>query len=316
MNDNEVVNMLVKDILDDKKKASRNKLIIRLLILIYVAVMSYFAITSGLFNSSKPNPIDENHIATVNIYGSIDTNTDSSAKNIIKALNKAFKNEHAKMVVLQINSPGGRPVQAAYIHDEIIKLKELYKKPVVSIIEDSGASAAYLIAVAADNIYANPSSIVGSIGVRMDGFNYKKIMDTIGIKSTTLTAGNNKDLLSPFKDVNPEGVKHISNLLENVHSHFIEFVLNGRGDRLLVKDNKDLFSGLFWTGEEARKLGLIDGFDSIYDIKRFTKTEFVVNYNNKKNFMEQIMGDLGASISNSLVASINQSVLSQGVVLR
>jgi protease-4 len=284
--------------------------------LTYIAVMSYFVITSGLFSATKESTATEKHIATVNIYGSIDTNTDSSAKNIIKALNKAFKNEQSEMVVLQINSPGGRPVQAAYIHDEIVRLKKQYNKPVVSIIEDSGASAAYLIAVATDTIYANQSSIVGSIGVRMDGFNYKKIMDTIGIKNTTLTAGNNKDLLSPFKEVNPEGVKHISHLLENVHSHFIKFVVDGRGDRLAIKDNQELFSGLFWTGEEAKKLGLIDGFESIYDIKRITEMELVVNYNNKKNFMEQIMGDLGASISSSLVGSIDQALLTKGVTLR
>lgn len=310
-----VNDLLIKDLINEKKSVSRNKLIFRLFILLYISITTYFILSSGVLDSKVGPSKSEPHIATVNIYGSIDTVSESSSKKIIKALNKAFENKNSKEVVLQINSPGGRPVQAAYIHDEIIKLKQIYKKPVTAIIEDSGASAAYLISVAADNIYANKSSIVGSIGVRMDSFNFKGAMDTIGVKNTTITSGNNKDMLSPFNEINPEGVKHVSGLLSSVHTHFIDYVKDGRGDRLDA-DNKDLFSGLFWTGEDALKLGLIDGFKSIHDLARGHDTELIVNYNTKKTLLDSFIKDISVSMSSSLVSAMSSQLHNEGLNLK
>jgi signal peptide peptidase SppA len=197
------------------------------------------------------------HTALVRVDGLISGSTEASAKNVIEALRKAFKDKNTVGVIVEINSPGGSPVQAGEIYDEIQKLRQQYPKiPIHAVASDVCASGGYYIAAAAQNIYANKASIVGSIGVRMDSFGFTDAIAKLGIERRAYTAGNNKDFLDPFKPVNPTEVQHLQGMLDAIHQQFIAAVKQGRGERL--KDNPEVFSGLMWTGEQSVGLGLVD----------------------------------------------------------
>jgi len=198
------------------------------------------------------------HAALVRIEGAIDANADASAERVIKGLRTAFDNEKVKALVLEIDSPGGSPVQAEMIHREIRRLKAHNPEHrIVAVINDTGASAAYYIAVATDEIYANRASLVGSIGVRMDSFGFTDAMQRLGIERRLYVAGDHKGALDMFSPVRVEEETHIRDTLAGVHTQFIAAVRKGRGERL--KGEEEVFSGLFWSGEEALALGLVDG---------------------------------------------------------
>jgi len=210
---------------------------------------------------------NEDHIAVVKINGEIGPGSDASADKINVALRKAFKAENSQAILLRINSPGGSPVQSGRIYDEIQRLRKKHpEKPVYAVIDDLCASGGYYVATAADKIYADKASLIGSIGVRMDSFGFVGTLDKLGIERRTLTAGENKALLDPFAPANPEANVHLQGMLNEIHDQFITAVKEGRGDRL--KETDDLFSGLIWTGQQSVALGLIDELSDVDAVSR------------------------------------------------
>lgn len=245
------------------------------------------------------------HTAVVNVGGVIADGEDANAEAINEGLRAAFESPNSKAVVLRINSPGGSPVQSAYVYDEIRRLRSLHKdKKLYAVITDMGASGAYFIASAADKIYVNPGSLVGSIGVIMQGFGVEGLMQKLGVENRTLTAGEHKAILSPFEAIKPEEKEHVKRLLEQVHQQFITAVKQGRGQRLSA-DNPDIFSGLFWTGQQAVELGLADGFGSVDSVARtVVGAEELVDYTKTLDPFSEFVRRLGASMGSAAVAKL------------
>jgi protease-4 len=247
------------------------------------------------------------HTALVEVRGEIASETDANADSLMTALRSAFEDEGAKAVVLRINSPGGSPVQAGLVNDEVRRLKALHKKKVFAVCEEMCASAAYYIAVAADDIYVDKASMVGSIGVLMDGFGFTGIMDKLGVERRLMTAGRNKGMLDPFSARNPSQDAYAQAMLDQIHKQFIKVVTDGRGKRLKVGD--DTFSGLFWNGEEAVSLGLADHLGSLDQIARdVVKAEDVIDYTQKENLAERLAKRFGASIGAGAVSAMRGAV--------
>ena len=268
--------------------------------LFFVAYLIIFLI--AFLGSNKMDTIgsNERHTALVSLIGVIADGEEASANNVVAGLRDAFENENSAAVILQINSPGGSPVQSAYINNEIGRLRELHPtKPIYAVISDICASGGVYVAVAADKIFANESSIVGSIGVRMDGFGFEDAIEKLGIERRLLTAGEHKALLDPFSPENPVEKQHIQALLDDVHQEFIDVVKAGRGDRL-ANDPK-LFSGLFWTGTKAMELGLVDGLGSPgYVAREVIGVEDIIDYSHQEDFFDRFAGRIGTAIGSSL----------------
>ena len=253
----------------------------------------------GMGGASPSQP----HTAVVAIKGEIADGADASAEWVVTALRAAFEDEGSQAVVLQINSPGGSPVQAGIINDEIRRLKEKHKKPVYAVVEESCASAAYYIAVAADEIYVDKASIVGSIGVLMDGFGFTGLMDKLGVERRLMTAGVNKGFLDPFSPQTKNQRAHAQTLLDQIHQQFIQVVREGRGKRL--KETPDLFSGLFWSGEQAVDLGLADGLGNLdYVAREIVKAEDIIDYTRHENVAERLAKRFGAAIGEGAVRAM------------
>lgn len=206
------------------------------------------------------------HVAVVSIYGVISDSDYANAVDIYESLSRAFAHPMSRAVFLDINSPGGSPVQSAQIYRAVTRLKAEYKKPVYAVISDVGASGAYYVAAAADKIYADPASIVGSIGVIYESFGVADLLAKIGVDPRTITSGENKDFLSMTRPLRPEEVAHMEALLSEVHAQFRDAVKAGRGDRLKDAEHPEIFSGLFWTGEKAQALGLVDGLGDMHEV--------------------------------------------------
>lgn len=242
--------------------------------------------------------------AMVDLQGVIAHDTEAGADNIVTGLRAAFDNKTTAGVIIRINSPGGSPVQAGYINDEIYRLKQKYPKiPVYAVIEDICASGGYYVAAAADQIYADKASIVGSIGVRMDSFGFVAAMDKLGIERRLLTAGAHKGFLDPFSPLKSEDVDHISKLLEEIHQQFINTVLKGRRDR--IKQTPELFSGLVWTGERSLELGLVDALGSTSFVAReMIGAEDIVDFTPHQNYLDQFAHRIGARV----LAELQQSI--------
>ncbi|OEY96240.1 peptidase S49 [Acinetobacter proteolyticus] len=271
------------------------------------------AMTKSCTSSSDKatTSISSNHLAVVDIVGTIDSSAGQSTVNsedTNKALKRAFEASGSKAVALNINSPGGSPVQSDEIWQEIRYQKKQHPdKKVYAVIGDMGASGAYYIASAADEIIVNPSSLVGSIGVIMPNYGLSGLAQKLGIEDRTLTAGSNKDILSMTKPLDPAQKQHVQSVLDNVHTHFINAVKEGRGKRLKSNDPA-IFSGLFWTGEQAVALGVADRSGSLTTLMRDLKIEQKVDYTVQRNPLESILGrmgaQLGAGISSSLAAQL------------
>jgi len=240
------------------------------------------------------------HTALVEVDGLIAPGSDASADRITSALQSAFEDERTQGVVLRINSPGGSPVQAQTIYDEMRRLRKKYPKiPLYAVVEDLCASGGYYIAVGADRIYVSKSSIVGSIGVRMDGFGVTGLMEKLGIERRLLTAGKNKALLDPFLPVEKDQEQYVLGLLKEIHQQFIDTVREGRGDRL--KETPEMFSGLIWTGQKGIELGLVDALGTLdYVARDVVKAEEIVDYTQKENIAERIVKRFGASMAGAL----------------
>lgn len=283
--------------LKEQRRARKWGIFFKLFFVAYLIIFLFAFIGSNNMDSIKSA---ERHTALVSLIGVIADGEEASANNVVAGLRDAFENENSAAVILQINSPGGSPVQSAYINNEIIRLRELNPtKPIYAVISDICASGGIYVAVATDKIFANESSIVGSIGVRMDGFGFEDAIDKLGIERRLLTAGEHKALLDPFSPENPVEKQHVQALLDDVHQEFIDVVKEGRGDRL-ANDPK-LFSGLFWTGTKAMELGLVDGLGSPgYVAREVVGVEDIVDYSYQEDFFERFAGRIGTSIGSSL----------------
>jgi protease IV len=243
------------------------------------------------------------HTAVIEIKGEIGSEGEASAESVVAAMRSAFEDNGAQAVVLLINSPGGSPVQAGIIYDEMKRLRAKHKKAIYAVVEESCASAAYYIAAATDRIFVDKASIVGSIGVLMDGFGFTGLMEKLGVERRLMTAGENKGFLDPFS---PQTEKHrvfAQGMLDQVHKQFIDAVKTGRGKRL--KDSPDLFSGLFWTGQQAVELGLADQLGNLDFVAReIVKAEDLVDYTRRDNVAERLAKKFGASIGEGAVRAL------------
>ncbi|RZL11664.1 MAG: S49 family peptidase [Rubrivivax sp.] len=247
------------------------------------------------------------HTALVEVRGEIGADAEANADSLNTALRSAFEDAGAQAVVIRLNSPGGSPVQAGLINDEIRRLKALHKKKVYAVCEEMCASAAYYIAAAADNIYVDKASIVGSIGVLMDGFGFVGVMDKLGVERRLMTAGANKGMLDPFSPRNPEQDQFAQAMLDQIHQQFIQVVRTGRGKRL--KETPETFSGLFWNGEQAVQNGLADQLGSLDHVARdVIKADEIIDYTVKANLAERLAKRFGAAIGSGAVQAFRSSV--------
>ena len=263
---------LVDALLKDRKLNRRWKIIRSFVWALIVLLYAMLIFSPSHKNGDKD--IKKPYVALIRLKGIIMPNSSFSAGKVIPQLNRAFADKKAKGVVIVINSPGGSPVQASMIHDKIVQLKHKYKKKVVVVGLDALASGAYLVATSADKIYVNRDTLTGSIGVIMSGFGFNNAIEKLGITRRVFTAGNHKDRLDPFKPLNPADAAKVHRVLNQVHQNFIEDVLQARRGRLHGK-REELFSGDFWTGETAVKLGLVDGTGNVWDI---LKSQFGVTH--------------------------------------
>ncbi len=265
-----------------------------------------FLVLAGWVVMSHNGPGRDNstpHTAVVEIKGEIASGAEASAELIVAAMRSALEDEGSQALVLLINSPGGSPVQAGIINDEIKRLKAKHKKPVYAVVEESCASAAYYIAVAADKIFVDKASIVGSIGVLMDGFGFTGLMDKLGVERRLMTAGENKGFLDPFSPQTDRQRAFAQTMLDQIHKQFIDVVKAGRGNRL--KETPDTFSGLFWSGQQAIELGLADQLGNLDFVAReVVKAEDLVDYTRRENVAERLVKRFGAAVGEGAVHAI------------
>jgi len=262
-------------------------------VLLFLLLYVPFDMGSGTIGDGK-------HAALVDIEGVISSASDANADYIVKGLRSAFEDEDTAGIILRINSPGGSPVQAGYVNDEITRLRGLYPDiPLYAVITDICASGGYYIAAAADQIYANESSVVGSIGVIMSGFGFVDTIEKLGIERRLMHAGKNKGFLDPFSPLKIDEVEHVDLLLEQVYQQFIDVVKAGRGDRL--QDDEKIFSGLIWTGKQSLELGLIDGLGSAgYVAREIIGVEDIIDFTHRDNYLDRFAKQLGATIVRTL----------------
>lgn len=283
----------------EQRQARRWRNGIRLAWLVVVGVLIWL----GMERGGAPQDVSSPHTAVVEIKGEIASGAEASADTTVSALRSAFEDKGAQGVVLLINSPGGSPVQAGIINDEIQRLKKLHNKPIVAVVEESCASAAYYIAVAADQIYVDKASIVGSIGVLMDGFGFTGLMDKLGVERRLMTAGENKGFMDPFSPQTAKQREFAQAMLDQIHQQFIAVVKQGRGTRL--KETPETFSGLFWTGQQAIDLGLADHLGNIdYVAREVIKAEELVDYTHHENVAERLVKRFGAAIGQGAVQAL------------
>lgn len=286
-----LIRELALSTLKEKRKSRRWGIFFKFLTFAYLFVLLGLLVPKDL---QQAKITDGKHTAVVNIKGVIADNTEASADNVITGLRNAFKHKNTKGVILRINSPGGSPVQAGYINDEIVRLKKKYPKiKVFAVVTDMCASGGYYIAVAADEIYVDKASIVGSIGVLMNGFGYVDVMDKIGVERRLLTAGEHKGIMDPFSPLKQFDRSYMQHMLDQIHQQFIATVKQGRGDRL--KNDNKIFSGLFWSGEESISLGLADAEgSSSYVAREVIGAENIVDFTVSEDLFERFAKKMGA----------------------
>ena len=288
--------------LKEQKVARRWKVGLRSAWLLFLVVVFWqaFSYKSPTSHPSMP------HTAMVSIVGEIGSETEASAENVMSSMRLALEDSGSQALVLLINSPGGSPVQAGLINDEIIRLRALHNKPIYAVVEESCASAAYYIAAATDRIYVDKASIVGSIGVLMDGFGFTGLMDKLGVERRLMTAGVNKGFLDPFSPQTEPQRKHAQAMLDQIHTQFIQVVKKGRGDRL--KETPDTFSGLFWSGQQAVDMGLADSLGSLDGVAReVVKAPDVVDYTQRENVAERLVKRFGAAMGEGTLRALRTS---------
>ncbi|QOY93637.1 S49 family peptidase [Massilia sp. UMI-21] len=277
------------------------------LLVAVLALLTYYDSTFGLGG-------DENlgrHTALIEINGEIDAEGSGAADTVIPSLNKAFSDAGSAAVVLRIDSPGGSPVQAGIIVDEIRRLKRGYPdKPLYVVVDEICASAGYYVASSADRIYVNKASMVGSVGVLMDSFGFVGLMDKLGIERRLLTAGQNKGFLDPFSPQSERHRERAQAMLDEIHQQFIAVVRAGRGKRL--KETPEIFSGLYWTGAKAVEMGLADGFGTVDTVARdIVKAEDIVDYTAHEGLPERVLKRFGAAVGNGAVSAAYKGAVPQ-----
>jgi protease IV len=287
--------------LNEQKANRRWKAFVRLAWLAFFIAIAWMVFKPGSTGVGKD--LSSEHTAVVEIKGEIGSGSEASSELLVPALRAAFEDDGAKAVVLLINSPGGSPVQAGMINDEIIRLKELHKKPVYAVVEETCASAAYYIAVAADEIYVDKASIVGSIGVLMDSFGFTGLMEKLGVERRLMTAGENKGFLDPFSPQTEKQRAYAQGMLNQIHVQFIDTVKKGRGKKL--KETPEMFSGLFWSGQQAIELGLADNLGTLDFVAReVVKAEDIVDYTRRDNVAERLAKRFGAAMGEGAVKAL------------
>jgi len=291
-----LIEKLATAALKEQRRARLWGIFFKLLTFAYITVIILLAI-----DWKSAGEVSGKHTALVEVSGIISPGTDASAERVTVALQAAFKDKNTQGVVVRINSPGGSPVQAQNIYEEMRRLRKLHPGiPLYAVVEDLCASGGYYVAAGADRIYVAKSSIVGSIGVRMDGFGVTGLMEKLGIERRLLTAGENKGFLDPFLPVDERQKQHAQTLLEDIHKQFIAVVREGRGKRL--KETPDMFTGLIWTGQKSLELGLADAFGSLdYVAREVIKAENIVDYTQKENLAEKFARRFGAGAASAIL---------------
>ena len=286
-----VIEQFARDYLKDRRSERRWRVFFRLTWLLVFLMIAWALVSARNYNSVPSG----RHTALVEVRGEIAADTEASAEHLISALKSAFEDAGAQAVVMRINSPGGSPVQAGIVNDEIRRLKAKHQKKLYVVIEEMCASGAYYVAAAADEIYTDKASIVGSIGVLLDGFGFTEVMQKLGVERRLQTAGENKAIGDPFSPITEKHKAYTQAMLDQVHRQFIRVVKEGRGARL--KETPDTFSGLFWNGEEAVKMGLADKLGNLdYVAREVVKAEEIIDYTLKENVAERIAKRFGASV--------------------
>jgi protease-4 len=295
------IEQVARAMLNERRSEQRWRIFFRLawLGLVLAVVWAVFVARNHVSAASGP------HTALIDVRGEIAADGEASAEGLVAALKSAFEDKGAQAVVLRINSPGGSPVQAGIINDEIRRLKALHKKKVYAVVEEMCASGAYYIAVATDEIYVDKASLVGSIGVLMDGFGFVGAMEKLGVERRLLTAGANKGMLDPFSPQDAKQTAFAKAMIDQIHQQFIKVVKDGRGARL--KETPETFSGLFWNGEEAMRQGLVDKIGSLdYVAREVIKAEEIIDYTPTENVAERLARRFGASIGHGAVKALRE----------
>jgi len=308
----QVIQSLVSSIQVEQRRSRRWGIFFKSLTFVFLFSLLIIAVSG---DSAESLTESQDHVAVVDVLGPIIVGAESSSERLLPAIIDAFEAVNSQAIVLNINSPGGSPVQAGIIFDEIQLLKQRYpEKPVYAVIADVGASGAYYIAAVADYIYADKASTVGSIGVIGSGFGFDQLIAKMGIERRTYTAGGNKDFLDPFM---PEKSQHkaiFQELLNDIHQQFITQVKQGRGDRLVPysESNVDIFSGGVWHGARALELGLIDGLGSLHSVARDQiGVKNMRWYSPQKSPLEEVMDELGAQTKTAITWGLNQGIIMQ-----
>ncbi len=297
-----LIEKMVTSAQDEQRKSRRWGIFFKLATLAYVFI-ALLVFTAGRWSDDVPNP-SKPHTALVELNGAIMADSEANADRLVKGIREAFKAENSKGIILRVNSPGGSPVQSGLVYREIRRLEKEYpEKKVYAVITDIGASGAYYISSAANEIYADPASLVGSIGVVSDGFGFVGVMEKVGVERRVFTSGENKAMLDPFSPLDDNQKAYFSTILGDVHQQFIDAVKEGRGDRL--KDDPNIFSGLFWSGRQALELGLVDGLASPGQVAReIIGQEDVVDYTPKNSPLDAFVGKLGVSMADRILTSL------------
>ncbi len=301
-----VLEKLATDALKEQRTARRWGTLFKVLTFAYLFMLLFYGM--GLIGQNKT--LSDSHTAMIDIEGVIQAGGDVDADAVLSSLQTAFDDEGTKGVILRINSPGGSPVQAGIINDEIHRQRKLHPEiPLYAVVEDICASGGYYIAVAADKIYVDKGSIVGSIGVLMDGYGFTEVMEKVGVERRLLTAGKNKAMLDPFSPVNPKHVEYAKTLLSEIHEQFKTVVREGRGERL--KETPEVFSGLFWNGTQSIKLGLADAEGSAaYVAREVIKEDNIVDFTFQEDFPSRLAKRFGAYLGKSISANALQELVS------
>ena len=297
----ELIERLALDSLAEQRRARRWNLVLRSAWLAFLVILAVVWMDPQWLHSESGGP----HSALVEISGIISDDGDANADQVVAGLRAAFEDSDTAGVIVRINSPGGTPVQAGYINDEIVRLRALHPDtPVFAVIADIAASGGYYIAAATDSIYASRSSLVGSIGVLMDGFGFVDAMHKLGVERRLIAAGEHKGFLDPFSPATDEELAHLRSMLRNIHDEFIEAVKRGRGNRLA--DDEDIFSGLIWTGAQGKKLGLVDDFGgSSYVAREVIGAEDIVDFTIRPSHLDTIADRLGAGIARTFGVALS-----------
>lgn len=292
-----LANKIAEQAIIEQRRARRWGVFFKLFMVAYVSVFTLMYLADGWHVTSMGSG---KHTALVDISGVISADSQANADYIVSGLRAAYEDKNTAGIILRINSPGGSPVQAGYVNNEIYRLREEYPDiPFYSVITDICASGGYYIAAAADKIYADKASVVGSIGVIMSGFGFVDTIKKLGVERRLLHAGKNKGFLDPFSPLKAEEVDHVETLLTDIHQQFVDVVKKGRGDRL-VNDER-IFSGLIWTGEQSVELGLVDALGSPgYVAREIIGAEDIVDYTKRETYLDQFAGRIGATFARTI----------------